>query len=349
MALQQQQQQEQEQVSVHVQQRQHTKLPAKRITLIKKRKISPDAQPLLDNDGSATPTSLDANGTVKTETQEQKRAKMTPLYQGCLWQLIPEDWRNALRDEGVLESGVVEGIERQFYAEVTEAQRKVFPKREEIFNALRLCSLAKVRVVIIGQDPYIYEGQSMGLAFSVRRGVRVPPSLENIYKELAKEYTGFDVPTHGDLSAWAEQGVLLLNSVLTVREKEPTSHFGWGWQQFTDAIIDLVCKRHEHVVFLLWGSYARNKASRIQGHYKLRAAHPSPKSAENGFFDCGHFVECNHLLARHEKAPIEWGTQCNGEPLPRPQQQQQSIMGFVRVRKRPVEPSGATPAVDVKQ
>ena len=180
---------------------------------------------------------------------------------------------------------------------------KVYPSMYDIFNALKHTPYEQVRVVILGQDPYHQPGQAHGLCSSVKKGVQPPPSLKNIYKELQAEL-GIEPPDHGDLTSWAKQGVLLLNTVLTVRDSEPTSHRGKGWEQFTDHIIDLLNQRQEPMVFLLWGSHARAKKERITNpaHLVLEAPHPSPLSAHSGFFGCGHFKKTNEFL----KQPIDW-------------------------------------------
>ncbi len=179
----------------------------------------------------------------------------------------------------------------------------VYPSMYDIFNALKQTSYEEVRVVILGQDPYHQPGQAHGLCFSVQRGVQPPPSLKNIYKELQAEL-GFEPPDHGDLTPWTRQGVLLLNTVLTVRDSSPASHRGKGWELFTDRIIDLLNQRQEPMVFMLWGAHARAKKERITNpaHLVLEAAHPSPLSAHSGFFGCGHFKQANEFLEK----PIDW-------------------------------------------
>lgn len=188
-----------------------------------------------------------------------------------------------------------------------QAGQVIFPKGDEIFNAFNTTPFDRVRVVIIGQDPYHGPGQAHGLSFSVRRGVRVPPSLQNIYKEISAEF-GCPIPAHGDLSGWARQGVLLLNATLTVREAQAGSHQNKGWEDFTDAAIRAVNDRHDHVVFLLWGSYAGKKGAFIdrKRHLVLTAPHPSPLSAHRGFLGCGHFKQANDYLQQHGFAPIDW-------------------------------------------
>lgn len=196
---------------------------------------------------------------------------------------------------------------KQFLLEEKTAGRVVFPKGEEIFNAMNTTPFGNVRVVIIGQDPYHGDGQAHGLSFSVRKGVPVPPSLQNIYKELAAEY-GTKPPAHGDLTGWAEQGVLLLNATLTVRRDSAGSHQNKGWESFTDAVIRAVNNHHEHVVFLLWGSYAQKKGAFIDRdkHLVLTSPHPSPLSAHRGFLGCGHFKKANEYLESHGLPPVRW-------------------------------------------
>jgi uracil-DNA glycosylase len=200
---------------------------------------------------------------------------------------------------------------RTFLIQQKQAGKDIFPKGSEYFRALDLTPLDKVRVVILGQDPYHGPGQAHGLCFSVQPGVRPPPSLINIYKELESDI-GMPRPQHGFLESWAKQGVLLLNSVLTVQRAEAASHRGKGWEQFSDAIVRLVAAKKEPVVFLLWGSYAQKKAGFVQSveqggkHLVLKAPHPSPLSAHNGFFGCQHFSKTNAFLEQNGLAPIDW-------------------------------------------
>ena len=183
----------------------------------------------------------------------------------------------------------------------------VFPPGGEIFAAFEATPFDAVKVVILGQDPYHGPGQAHGLCFSVRVGVPVPPSLDNIYKELARD-TGFVRPDHGCLLPWARGGVLLLNSVLTVEAGQPGSHQGKGWEGFTDHVVDVLNRERKHLVFLLWGSYAQKKGAVIDArrHRVLKAPHPSPLSAHRGFLGCGHFSAANQSLARSGQAPIDW-------------------------------------------
>ncbi len=183
----------------------------------------------------------------------------------------------------------------------------VYPPGGEIFAAFDATPFDAVKVVILGQDPYHGPGQAHGLCFSVRPGVPVPPSLDNIYKEVARD-TGFVRPDHGCLLPWARRGVLLLNSVLTVEAGQPGSHQGKGWEGFTDHVVDVLNREREHLVFLLWGSYAQKKGAVIDArrHRVLKAPHPSPLSAHRGFLGCGHFSAANQSLARSGQAPIDW-------------------------------------------
>lgn len=187
------------------------------------------------------------------------------------------------------------------------AGKTIFPKGAEYFRALDLTPLDEVRVVILGQDPYHGAGQAHGLCFSVQPGVRIPPSLVNIYKEMQSDL-GIPPARHGFLEHWARQGVLLLNSVLTVEEARAASHQGQGWEQFTDAVIRAVNEECEHVVFMLWGSHAQKKAAFVDRsrHLVLKAPHPSPLSAHNGFFGCRHFSQANDYLAARGRNTIDW-------------------------------------------
>ncbi len=216
---------------------------------------------------------------------------------------IEPSWKKALETE----------FEKPYFASLAERVRNsylsgtVFPPPKLIFNALELCPFGNVKVVILGQDPYHGLGQAHGLSFSVPEGVRPPPSLKNIYKEIASDI-GTMVPDSGNLERWATQGVLLLNATLTVEQSKPGSHQGLGWEEFTDAIIKTVSDQKEHVVFLLWGNYARAKRSLIDSskHCVLEAPHPSPFSAHSGFFGCKHFSQTNSYLQQHGKDPIMW-------------------------------------------
>jgi len=190
----------------------------------------------------------------------------------------------------------------------TEYQtRQIFPPAQDLFNALHLTPLSKVKVVILGQDPYHGDGQAHGLCFSVRPEVDIPPSLVNIYRELHDDL-GCRMPDNGCLTKWAEQGVLLLNTVLTVRAHQAGSHRGHGWEQFTDAIIRAVNSQNRPVVYMLWGAPAQAKRQMLDNprHLVLTAPHPSPLSAYRGFFGCRHFSQCNAFLEAHGEKPIDW-------------------------------------------
>ena len=186
-------------------------------------------------------------------------------------------------------------------------EQTVFPERENIYKAFELTPLENIKVVIIGQDPYHGKGQAEGLSFSVQKGVKQPPSLKNIFKEL-KSDTKYDIPESGSLQKWAKQGVFLLNTTLTVREKSPASHAKIGWQTFTDHVIQCINEQTEHVVFILWGAHAQKKETLInkQKHCVIKSAHPSPFSAHKGFFGSKPFSNANHYLEKHHKKPITW-------------------------------------------
>jgi len=185
---------------------------------------------------------------------------------------------------------------------------EIYPKRKDMFNAFRYTAFEDLKVVILGQDPYHERGQAMGLAFSVPVGVQVPPSLRNIYSELESDIQGFMTPDHGNLVPWAKQGVLLLNSCLTVKRGEAFSHSGIGWEEFTDKVIERISEEKEHLVFMLWGSPARNKGKNIdrRKHYVLETVHPSPLSAYRGFFGCKHFSKANRYLSENGIGEIDW-------------------------------------------
>lgn len=210
---------------------------------------------------------------------------------------------------------VIKPLFRQEYmkrlsAFVQEERRRyeVYPPQELVFNAFRLTPFSEVKVVILGQDPYHNVGQAHGLSFSVPEGIAFPPSLKNIFAELSTDIEGFQIPFSGDLTKWAKQGVLLLNATLTVRAHQAASHQKQGWERFTDEIIAKVSSELEHVVFLLWGSYAQQKAALIDAskHLVLKAVHPSPLSVYRGFFGCRHFSKANAYLQAHGKQPIDW-------------------------------------------
>ncbi|MEO5565410.1 MAG: uracil-DNA glycosylase [Luteimonas sp.] len=188
-----------------------------------------------------------------------------------------------------------------------QAGARIYPPGPQIFAALDATPFDQVKVVILGQDPYHGPGQAHGLCFSVAPGVAVPPSLANVYKELERDL-GMAKPAHGDLLPWARQGVLLLNSVLTVEDGHAGAHAGKGWEGFTDHIVESLAREREHLVFMLWGAYAQRKGAVIdpRRHRVLKAPHPSPLSAHRGFLGCGHFSAANEYLGRHGQAPINW-------------------------------------------
>ncbi|QTF10693.1 uracil-DNA glycosylase [Brenneria izadpanahii] len=196
----------------------------------------------------------------------------------------------------------------EFVAKERAAGKTIYPPQKDVFNAFRFTELHQVKVVILGQDPYHGPNQAHGLSFSVRPGVPAPPSLVNIYKELANDIPDFAIPQHGFLQSWAEQGVLLLNTVLTVEAGKAHSHANLGWETFTDRVIAALNENREGLVFLLWGSHAQKKGNIIdrQRHHILRAPHPSPLSAHRGFLGCRHFSQANQLLAQQGIAPIDW-------------------------------------------
>ncbi len=218
--------------------------------------------------------------------------------------VITNDWAEKLKPE------YKKGYYRTLYQKVNEeyaSGRQIFPPADDIFNAFHLTPLKEVKCVIIGQDPYHDVNQAHGLCFSVKPEVDIPPSLANIYKELADDL-GCKIPNNGYLVKWAKQGVLMLNSVLTVRAHQANSHQGIGWEQFTDAVMDILNEEDRPIVFLLWGRPAQNKAARLNNpnHLILKASHPSPLSAYRGFFGCKHFSQANAFLESHGLEPIDW-------------------------------------------
>lgn len=217
---------------------------------------------------------------------------------------IEESWKAALAAE--FENPYMQHL-KAFLVAQKESGKRIFPRGSEYFRALDLTPLTDVKVVILGQDPYHGLGQAHGLCFSVRPGVRIPPSLVNIYKEMQSDL-GIAPARHGFLEHWARQGVLLLNSVLTVEEAQAASHQGKGWERFTDAVIRKVNEECDAVVFMLWGAYAQRKAAFVDTsrHLVLKAPHPSPLSAHNGFFGSKHFSKANTFLAEHGRTPIDW-------------------------------------------
>lgn len=196
----------------------------------------------------------------------------------------------------------------QYVATERANNKTIYPPQKDVFNAFRFTEFQKVKVVILGQDPYHGPGQAHGLCFSVLPGIKTPPSLVNMYKELERDIPGFTVPQHGHLTSWAEQGVLLLNTVLTVEQGQAHSHSKIGWEQFTDKVIAQLNHYRQGIVFMLWGSHAQKKGAMIDTtkHHVLKTTHPSPLSAHRGFLGSGHFSKCNELLAQQGYTPINW-------------------------------------------
>ena len=227
---------------------------------------------------------------------DQNASKISPQ--------IDESWKTALASE--FQQPYFSNL-RSFLVKEKKAGQTIFPPGKWIFNAFNSTPLDKVKVVIIGQDPYHGPGQAHGLCFSVQKGVATPPSLKNMYKELNTDL-GLPIPDHGNLQHWADQGVLLLNAILTVRAHQAASHRNQGWENFTDAAIRALNQERKDLVFLLWGGFAKKKASMIdpQKHHILAAAHPSPLSAYNGFYGCKHFSKTNEFLVAKGFEPIDW-------------------------------------------
>lgn len=217
---------------------------------------------------------------------------------------ITRNWYDLLKDK--FDSAEFVQLQKKLNEEYHN--KTIYPKAENVFNALNLVKFKDVKVVIIGQDPYHGPNQAHGLCFSVEKDIAVPPSLQNIYKELNSDL-GCTIPTHGNLTKWAKQGVLMLNSVLTVQAGHPNSHKGWGWEKITSRVIELLNQREDPVIFLLWGASAREIGKNIDRskHYVLTAAHPSPMSAnQGGWFGCKHFSQANEILKKLGKEPIDW-------------------------------------------
>ncbi|MCR2061925.1 uracil-DNA glycosylase [Campylobacter helveticus] len=216
---------------------------------------------------------------------------------------INPDWKEFLKEE--FEKPYFLNIKR-YYVEALKMSKTIYPPANLTFNAFNLTPLNRVKIVLLGQDPYHKQNQAMGLSFSVPKGVQIPPSLRNIFKEL-NEDLGIKIQKDGDLSSWAAQGVLLLNSILSVEENKPASHNNWGWQEFSDAVIKKLSFEKEGLIFLLWGNYAKSKKPLIdiRKHFVLEAAHPSPL-ARSGFLGCKHFSKSNAILQNLGKEPIKW-------------------------------------------
>lgn len=218
---------------------------------------------------------------------------------------LEASWNEVLTEE--LEKDYMIGLFSFLESRLNEG-RIIYPDKALIFNAFEHTPFKKVKVVILGQDPYHGAGQAHGLSFSVQKGIPLPPSLKNIFKELKAEFKDFQIPEHGDLSHWADQGVLLLNATLTVEAFKPGSHQNLGWEKFTDRVIQTLSDKRRGIVFLLWGKFAQAKGSLIDKdkHFILTAAHPSPFSAYKGFFGCNHFRKTNEILQKNGQSPINW-------------------------------------------
>lgn len=215
---------------------------------------------------------------------------------------LEKSWLKVLQEE--FEKDYMKQLENFLLSE-NQTGQIIYPPSDQIFAALDFTPFENVKVVVIGQDPYHGSGQAHGLSFSVNKGTDIPPSLRNIYKEIVSD-VGITMPSHGYLKHWADQGVLLLNATLTVRANEAGSHQKKGWEIFTDEIIRQLSARRKDLVFLLWGNFAKSKKALIDGHKILEAAHPSPLSAHNGFFNCKHFSQTNAFLVEKGMSPIDW-------------------------------------------
>ncbi|XP_011013514.1 PREDICTED: uracil-DNA glycosylase [Populus euphratica] len=296
--------------------------PAKRLKLSSSTPSPTDPLNLLNKSLSAKSTSTDLTPDQVSRIEFNKlRAKSKRNLKLCsqlvsnskgssghvnLEELLVEDtWREVLPQE--LEKPYFKNLSKFVESEISNGSVAIYPPQHLIFNALNSTPFNTLKAVIIGQDPYHGPGQAMGLSFSVPQGVKAPSSLVNIFKEL-KQDLGCSIPSHGNLEKWAIQGVLLLNTVLTVRNHQANSHSRKGWEHFTDAVIKTISQKKEGVVFLLWGNSAQEKSKLIDltKHHILKAAHPSGLSANRGFFGCRHFSRTNQLLAQMGISPIEW-------------------------------------------
>lgn len=226
------------------------------------------------------------------------------MYFCCMEKLYNQSWEPILKP--LLQQDYMKKLSA--FVQQERSQFEIFPPQNLVFNAFRLTPLSNVKVVILGQDPYHNIGQAHGLAFSVPHGIAFPPSLKNIFAELVTDIPGFQIPQSGDLTHWATQGVLLLNATLTVRAHQAASHQKQGWETFTDQVIEKISSELEHVVFMLWGSYAHKKSALIDNkkHLILKAVHPSPLSVYRGFFGSKPFSQANDYLMAHGRSPIDW-------------------------------------------
>lgn len=276
-------------------------------------------RPLVDSPNSG---SHSGGAKRKSEPEECKSKKSCPgnlendesvvqivercrQFEGALHTNIGPSWFQALESE--FEQPYFATLS-QFLVQERKSSVKIFPPPEQVWSWTRHFPIEQTKVVILGQDPYHGPSQAHGLCFSVAKGVRIPPSLVNMYKELEDSIEDFKRPSHGFLEGWAKQGVLMLNACLTVRQAQANSHKDKGWERLTDAVVKYISRHCDGVVFLLWGAYAQKKASVVDGkkHHLLKSVHPSPLSAHRGFLGCGHFAKCNKLLQSDGKVPIDW-------------------------------------------
>ncbi|XP_029365747.1 uracil-DNA glycosylase isoform X1 [Echeneis naucrates] len=275
-------------------------LSSVRYTKIVQKRPKPSAA---DSEPSGPPPSL-LSPEQLDRIARNKKAALEKLTSAQKPPGVGESWSRALSAE------FGKNYFKQLMSFVGEERKRhtVYPPAEHVFTWTQMCQIKDVKVVILGQDPYHGPNQAHGLCFSVKRPVPPPPSLENMYKELASDIEAFQHPGHGDLTGWAKQGVLLLNAVLTVRAHQANSHKDKGWETFTDAVVHWLSNNLEGLVFMLWGSYAQKKGAAInrKRHHVLQAVHPSPLSAHRGFFGCKHFSKANELLKKSGKTPIDW-------------------------------------------
>ncbi|KAK1160115.1 uracil-DNA glycosylase-like isoform X1 [Acipenser oxyrinchus oxyrinchus] len=265
-----------------------------KVTPVKKLKPEENEAPLSP---PLSPEQLDRIERNKRAALERLAARNVPEGFGV-------SWRKALSAE----FGKPYFIRLMAFVAAEQRRHTIYPPQKQIFSWTQVCDIQDVKVVILGQDPYHGPKQAHGLCFSVQKPVPPPPSLENMYKELAADIEGFEHPGHGDLTGWAKQGVLLLNAVLTVRAHQANSHKDQGWEQFTDSVVQWLNNNQEGLVFMMWGAYAQKKGFSIdrKRHHVLQAVHPSPLSAHRGFFGCKHFSKTNERLKKSGKKPIDW-------------------------------------------
>lgn len=265
--------------------------------------LSPNAQ--TPPSPPPTPTALSPEQKSKIEQNKlAARIKLAAKTSNGLLVDVGSSWFKALEPE----------FSKQYFTELSKfvmaerSKNTIYPPAHDVFSWTNYCTIDKVKVVILGQDPYHGPKQAHGLCFSVQKGVPPPPSLQNMYKELTEDIPGFSHPGHGTLIGWANQGVLLLNACLTVRSGQANSHKDKGWEKFTDAVISWLNKNKKGLVFMLWGSYAQKKGAHIdkKKHHVLTGVHPSPLSAHRGYFGCKHFSKCNELLKKEGKSIIDW-------------------------------------------